>query len=114
MLGWRRQLQWQTLATVTILHIEHPISDYEIWRAAFDAAEPLREGAGVRDQRVFRPIDDDCYVVVHLDFLDAAAAAAFVDILRNRIWNRTDASPALRGEPRTAILELAGLATTAP
>lgn len=98
---------------MTILHIEHPISDYEIWRAAFDDAEPLRKGAGVRDQRVFRPIDDDCYVVVHLDFPDAAAAVAFAAVLRDRIWNRTDASPALRGEPRTTILELAELATPA-
>jgi hypothetical protein len=98
---------------VTILHIEHPISDYETWRAAFDAAEPMRAGAGVHGQRVFRPTDDERYVIVHLDFPDVATAAAFVDILRDRIWNRPDASPALRGEPRTTILEPAELSTTA-
>ena len=92
---------------MTTLHIEHPISDYPTWRAAFDRFEPLRAGAGVVDQRVFRPIDDDHYVVVQLDFADGPHAAAFLGVLRDRIWNQPEASPALRGEPRTAILDRA-------
>ena len=96
-----------TLAVMTTLHIEHPISDYETWRAAFDRFESLRTGAGVLADRVWRPIDDDHYIIIQLEFADQARATAFVDTLRTMIWSRSDSSPALDGEPRTVILNRA-------
>ena len=36
-LGWSRASTLGTVARVITLHIEHPITDYETWRAAFDA-----------------------------------------------------------------------------
>jgi len=50
------------------LHIEHPISDFETWNAAFARFAGARRRAGVRDQRILRPVGDPAYVVVDLDF----------------------------------------------
>lgn len=50
------------------LHIEHPITDFDTWKSAFDRFAPARESAGVRHHRVQRPVDDPAYIVVNLDF----------------------------------------------
>ncbi len=89
---------------MTTLHIEHPISDYPTWRAAFDRFAPLRAQAGVIAQRVFQPIDDDHHVVIQLEFPDEIQAASFLELLTTTIWTNTDASPALAGTPRTVLL----------
>ena len=99
---------------MTTLHIEHPITDYDVWRAAFDGFEQLRAAAGVRAQRVWRPIDDDRYVVIQLDFQHPERAAGFLDVLRTRVWANRDQSPALLGEPRTVILASADHIDAAP
>ena len=98
----------------TTLHIEHPITDYEHWRTAFDRAEQVRTAGGVLAHRVTRPIDDDRYIVVQLDFEDAACAATFLDILRTRIWADPARAPALGGTPRTVILQPAEQTFAAP
>jgi hypothetical protein len=98
---------------VTTLHIEHPITGYEQWRAAFDHAEHLRTEGGVIAQRVSQPIDDDRYIVVQLDFDDAEHAAAFLDILRTRIWADPARAPGLGGSPRTLVLQPAEQTTAA-
>ncbi|WP_332668080.1 hypothetical protein [Aeromicrobium sp.] len=58
-----------------------------------------------RDQRVRRPIDDDHYVVVDLDFDTAEEATALLEILRTRVWASPSASPALAGSAEARILE---------
>lgn len=87
------------------LHIEHPITDFETWRTAFDAAAPLREQGGVRGHVVRRPVDDPRFVVVDLDFATVEAAAAFREILRTRVWAIPANSPALAGEPVARVLQ---------
>ena len=86
------------------LHIEHAVSDLATWQAAFDRFAPLRAEAGVRRHSVRQPHDDPHHVVIDLDFDDVAAAQAFLDILRTRVWATREASPALVGAPRTSIL----------
>jgi len=87
------------------LHIEHPITDFTVWKAAFDGFAEARRAAGVRAERVQRPVTDPAYVVVDLDFDNPDAAQRFLDFLRSAVWSSRDASPALAGTPRTAILE---------
>ncbi len=86
------------------LHIEHPITDFDVWRAAFTRFAPLRVAAGVRSHTVRRPIDDPRYVSVDLDFDTTAGAEAFLQTLRTRVWSSPGDSPALAGEPITRIL----------
>jgi hypothetical protein len=89
------------------LHIEHPITDYSTWRAAFDAFAQARRGAGVVGERIARPVDDPYYIVVGLDFESAERAAAFRQFLETQVWSSRSASPGLNGKPKTLILELA-------
>jgi len=87
------------------LHIEHAVSSFSEWKSAFDRFANLRGQAGVRSHSIRRPLDDDHYVVIDLDFDTSEDAQAFLDILRERIWSSSQNAPALVGTPRTRILE---------
>jgi hypothetical protein len=91
---------------MSTLHIEHPITDFEVWRQAFDRFAPFRLQSGVRAQRVLRPIDDDHYVVVDLDFDTVADAHRFLEFLQTAVWSQAANSPGLGGVPATRILDL--------
>jgi hypothetical protein len=86
------------------LHIEHPISDLETWLRAFTRFEEAREKAGVRAQRIHRPVDDDKYIYVRLDFDSVEKAESFKRFLETTVWASADASPALAGSPKARIL----------
>jgi hypothetical protein len=86
------------------LHVEHSVTDFDIWSAAFARFAPLRQSAGVRSHTVRRPVDDPRYVSVDLDFDTADDAEAFLQILRTRVWSSPSASPALAGDPITRVL----------
>lgn len=92
---------------MTTLHIEHPVTDFPTWRAAFDRFGPARADAGVRRFRIQRPLDDDHRVLVELDFDEAAGATAFLGFLREVVWAVPENSPALAGTPETRILRRA-------
>jgi hypothetical protein len=87
------------------LHIEHPITSFTDWQAAFERFAAMRAQAGVRRQRVQRPVDDAHYVVVDLDFDTVDAAEGFLDVLKERVWSSRESSPALAGDPQTRVLE---------
>ncbi len=87
------------------LHIEHAITDLETWLGAFHRFAEARAGAGVRQERVHQPRDDDKYIYVQLDFDDVPAAEAFLGFLERSVWPSADASPALVGTPRGRVLE---------
>lgn len=87
------------------LHIEHVITSYSDWKAAFDRFADMRAQAGVRRHVIRQPVDDPRYVVIDLDFDSTAAAQAFLDVLRERVWPSRENAPALEGAPMTRILE---------
>jgi hypothetical protein len=89
---------------VPILHIEHPITDFETWAAAFDRFGDARRDAGVRSHRVLRPVDDPCYVVVDLEFDTTEAALAFREFLQRVVWAVPENAPALAGDPEAIVL----------
>lgn len=88
-----------------ILHIEHPISDFDAWCAAFNRFAEARRRAGVRAQRVQRPVDNPRYIVVDLEFGTRREAEAFLRFLTSQVWENPENSPALAGSPQTMILE---------
>jgi hypothetical protein len=51
-----------------ILRIEHPVADYDAWKAAFDSDPIGRERSGVRLYRIMRPTDDPNHVMLELEF----------------------------------------------
>lgn len=89
------------------LHIEHPITDFSTWTAAFDRFAGMRRDAGVRAERVQRPVHDQRYVVVDLDFDTIDEAEAFLHLLKTQVWANVENAPALAGTPETMILEAA-------
>ncbi len=89
------------------LHIEHRITDFDTWASAFNRFADVRRDAGVRAQRVQRPVDDPGYVVIDLDFDSTEEAQGFLRFLKTRIWGVPENSPALAGTPETMVLEAA-------
>lgn len=87
------------------LHIQHPITNFDTWSAAFERFAEVRRDAGVRTHRVRRPIDDPNYVVIELDFDSARQAEGFLSFLKEKVWGNQANSPALAGDPQTMILE---------
>jgi hypothetical protein len=87
------------------LHIEHPITDYETWRTAFERLTDARRTAGVVGGRVARPIEDPHYIMLTLDFDTTERASAFLRFLETHVWTSEAAAPALAGRRRTTILE---------
>ena len=86
------------------LRIEHPVTDYTVWKQAFDRFAELRRSAGVLSHVIRRPVDDPRYVIADLDFDSAQEAQAFLETLRTRVWSIPANSPALAGDPVTRIL----------
>ena len=89
---------------MTTLRIEHAISDYDTWKAAFDRDPVQRKESGVRRYAIHRPVDDTRYVMVDLDFDSTDEAEALLARLQT-MWQSGAAAPALAGEPRTRIID---------
>ncbi len=87
------------------LHIEHAITSYDEWAAAFGGFAEARQRAGVREHRLQRPVDDPNYIVIDLDFDTAEQAAAFLSFLKSKVWAVPENSPGLAGAPKAMILE---------
>jgi len=88
-----------------ILHIEHPIRDFDTWKKAFESDPAGRERSGVRRYQILRPIEDPNYVIIDLDFESTKAAEAFLVKMRE-VWQSASAAPALAGGPQTRIVEV--------
>ena len=87
------------------LHIEHGITDFPTWKAAFDRFAAKRDEAGVTAQRIHLLHGDSAYVVLQLDFPTVAGAAAFKDFLETRVWSTPENSPGLAdATPRARVL----------
>ena len=99
---------------MTTLHIEHPITDFELWQTAFARFASARAQSGVRAQRVYRPLDDPRYVLIDLDFDSRGEAERFLRFLETTVWASRDSSPALDGAPQTRLLDRAEIAEPAP
>jgi hypothetical protein len=87
------------------LQIEHGIKDYGMWKGAYDADPLGREASGVVAARVSRPVADDHYVVLDLDFATRPEAESFLDRLKAQVWSTPNLSPALAGGPKTRVVE---------
>jgi hypothetical protein len=94
---------------MTTLHIEHAIKDFDLWSSAYARFAEMRVRSGVRAERIQRPVDDPCYVVVDLDFDSPREAEAFLVFLRTQVWADPARSPALVGSPQARVLELAAV-----
>lgn len=72
-----------------VLRIEHPIADYDGWKRAFDSDPVGRERSGVRRYRILRPVDDERYVMIDLEFDTPEEAEALLEAMRV-VWERVE------------------------
>jgi len=85
-----------------ILRIEHPVPDFEGWKKAFDSDPLGRVKAGVRRYQVLRPLEDEDYVMVDLEFDTASEAEALLAALRT-LWQRVEGT--VMFNPQARIVE---------
>ena len=88
-----------------ILQIEHPVRDYDTWKAAFDSDPAGRRMGGVRRYEIYRPVEDPSYVAVNLVFDNRDEAEAF-KLGLEAVWRSPQAGRALGGAPKARIVEM--------
>ena len=86
------------------LHIEHKITDFTTWKAAFDRFDGQRREAGVTAHQIHQPHGNAAYVVLQLDFPRVQQARAFLAFLESRVWSMPANSPGLAGSPIARVL----------
>lgn len=53
---------------MTVLHIEHPVPNFDGWKKAFDADPIDRKSSGVKKYRLYRSTSNPDYVAIDLEF----------------------------------------------
>ena len=87
-----------------LLQIEHPVRNYDGWKAAFDSDPAGRLAGGVRRYAIYRPVDDANFVEIDLAFDTITAAEAFKGRLE-AMWRTPGAVSVLGGAPRVRIVD---------
>jgi hypothetical protein len=98
---------------VPVLQIEHPVRNFEAWKAVFDGAQERRKVGGVRRYQVYRPVDDPNYVAVDLEF-DSRAEAESFKLGLEELWRSPQAAPVLGGTPRARIVDMVETSVLSP
>ena len=88
---------------MVILQIEHPVSNFGEWKAAFDSDPVNRKKAGVRRYRVLRPIDNPNYTIIDLEFDSVDQAESLLAALRE-VWRGLQGT--LIESPRVRIVNI--------
>jgi hypothetical protein len=86
-----------------ILHIEHPVADYDGWKQAFDSDPVGRVKSGVRRYHISRPVDDGRYVMIDLEFDTAGQAEGLLAAMR-QVWKRVEGT--IMTDPKARIVEV--------
>jgi hypothetical protein len=86
-----------------MLRIEHTVSNFDSWKAAFDNDPVGRQKSGVRRYHILRPTDDPNYVMIDLEFDRLKEAENFSSALRN-LWGSTEAQKVMQN-PKLRIVE---------
>ena len=88
-----------------VVQIEHPVRDFDSWKAAFDRDPIGREASGVRRYQIYRPTDDPNFIAVDLE-LDSQAEAEALKHSLEQLWRSPQAAAALAGTPRARIVDV--------
>lgn len=91
-----------------LLHIEHPVVDFDTWKEAFDSDPVGRQRSGVRRYQIVRPIDNPNYAIIDLEFDSAPQAEALLAAMQ-QVWKRVGGT--LMRDPQWRITELVEVKT---
>ena len=67
------------------LRVQHAIPNFEGWKRAFESDPLDRKGSGVRRYHVHRPVADQNFVMIDLEFDTTAEAERMLERLR-KLW----------------------------
>ena len=85
------------------LQVEHGTRDFGTWKQAFESDPVGREAGGVRRYTIFRPSEEPCRAIIHLEFDTNDEAEAFGEKLRG-LWSARGSELGLEG-PTARVLE---------
>jgi hypothetical protein len=88
---------------LVILRIEHPVPNYEGWKAAFDSDPVGQEKSGVRRYNILRSVDDPNYVMIDLEFDSKQEAEGLLAAMR-KVWERVEGQ--VMWNPQAHIVEV--------
>jgi hypothetical protein len=86
-----------------VLHIEHPIPDFERWKKAFDSDPIDRKSSGVNEYRIYKSVSNPNYVAIDLLFNELKNAEATLKKLEV-LWSRVEGS--VMTGPKAQIFEI--------
>ncbi len=72
-----------------ILRIEHSVQDFNGWKKLFDSDPIERKQSGVRRYRISRPVDNDNFVMIDLEFDTESQAESTLASLQ-KVWGRVE------------------------
>jgi ribosomal protein L35AE/L33A len=88
---------------MTILHIEHPVLDFNHWKEAFDSDPVNRKKSGVRSYRILRSVDDPNYVMIDLEFDTSGQAEALLSAMQV-VWGHVEGK--IMTDPQSRIADV--------
>lgn len=86
-----------------LLHIEHEVADFNAWKTAFDSDPVGRQKLGVRCYRILRPVDDQNYTIIDLEF-DTLYQAETLLAAMQQVWKRVGGT--IMKDPQWRISEV--------
>ena len=86
-----------------LLHIEHPVPDFDSWKAAFDSDPVGRQKSGVRSYRVLRAVDNHNYAIIDLEFDTLSQAESLLTAMQ-QVWTRVGGT--IMNDPQWRISEV--------
>jgi hypothetical protein len=88
---------------MVILQIEHRVPNFDGWKKAFGSDPINRKKSGVRSYSILRPVDDQNYVIINLEFDDLKEAENTLTALRS-LWGQLEGTVII--DPQTRLLNL--------
>lgn len=86
-----------------VLHIEHPVPNFEGWKKAFDSDPIDRKASGVKKYKLYRSTENPNYVAIDLEFDNQQAAEGTLKKLQV-IWGKVEGTVINR--PTAQIFEI--------
>ena len=74
---------------MTVLQIEHAVSNFESWKKTFDSDPMNRKQSGVKRYKIFTETDNINYVIIELEFDNEQQAKEMLTRLQ-KLWNQVE------------------------
>ena len=88
---------------MVVLQIEHAVANFGGWKQAFDSDPVGRQRMGVRRYRIMRPVSDQNFAIIELEFDTVSQAEALLAAMRE-VWGRVQGT--LIQSPQARITEI--------